>query len=396
MRFLEKIFFFLLIFFLPTQIGLHLWPNWSFVAGIRVDYLSPTIYLTDLLILGILLTSFVNRGWYKKRKFLIVVTGLLVFAIINSLWALNPAASILKWGKVLELTLLACYMISSNRGRVKTLIVKALPFSIVIFALIGFLQTIFQETLGGPLYYLGERSFSATTPGIALYDIFGKLLLRPYSTFPHPNVFGAYMFLATLMFFVLKNKKSRSDYLVVLIGFLASALSGSLAVYLGAVVILSLIFLGKSREKLTKLIPTVAILLSFAFLFLSSQPLSQKFSETIEKRILLARVSATMVSKSPFLGVGFNNFIVNLPVYAAKDSSLWILQPVHNIFLLTFVETGIFGLLLLGFLFQRTLSKTFPLTLAVVFVLVTGMFDHYWLTLQQPQILFALLVGLLW
>jgi len=396
MRFLEKIFFFLLIFFLPTQIGLHLWPNWSFVAGIRVDYLSPTIYLTDLLILGILLTSFVNRGWYKKRKFLVVVAGLLVFAIINSLWALNPAASILKWGKVLELTLLACYMISSNRGRVKTLIVKALPFSIVIFALIGFLQTIFQETLGGPLYYLGERSFSATTPGIALYDIFGKLLLRPYSTFPHPNVFGAYMFLATLMFFVLKNKKSRSDYLVVLIGFLASALSGSLAVYLGAVVILSLIFLGKSREKLTKLIPTVAILLSFAFLFLSSQPLSQKFSETIEKRILLARVSATMVSKSPFLGVGFNNFIVNLPVYAAKDSSLWILQPVHNIFLLTFVETGIFGLLLLGFLFQRTLSKTFPLTLAVVFVLVTGMFDHYWLTLQQPQILFALLVGLLW
>jgi len=396
MRFLEKIFFFLLIFFLPTQIGLHLWPNWSFVAGIRVDYLSPTIYLTDLLILGILLTSFVNRGWYKKRKFLIVVTGLLVFAIINSLWALNPAASILKWGKVLELTLLACYMISSNRGRVKTLIVKALPFSIVIFALIGFLQIIFQETLGGPLYYLGERSFSATTPGIALYDIFGKLLLRPYSTFPHPNVFGAYMFLTTLMFVVLKNKKSRWDCLVVLIGFLASALSGSLAVYLGAVVVLSLIFLGKSGKGLTKLIPTAAILLSFAFLFLSSQPLPQKFSETIEKRILLARVSATMVSKSPFLGVGFNNFIVNLPVYAAKDSSLWILQPVHNIFLLTFVETGIFGLLLLGFLFQRTLSKTFPLTLAVVFVLVTGMFDHYWLTLQQPQILFALLVGLLW
>ena len=42
---------FLLILFLlliPTQLGKHFWPDWSSVLGIRIDYLSPTLYLVDI------------------------------------------------------------------------------------------------------------------------------------------------------------------------------------------------------------------------------------------------------------------------------------------------------------------------------------------------------------
>src|ERR1035437_5543578 len=42
--------FYLLILFLPTQFGKHFWPNSSFVFGLRLDYLSPTVYLTDIFI----------------------------------------------------------------------------------------------------------------------------------------------------------------------------------------------------------------------------------------------------------------------------------------------------------------------------------------------------------
>src|SRR5438105_4334390 len=46
-------FIFLLLFLLPTQLGKHFWPEFSFVQGLRIDYLSPTLYVTDMLV-GIL------------------------------------------------------------------------------------------------------------------------------------------------------------------------------------------------------------------------------------------------------------------------------------------------------------------------------------------------------
>jgi hypothetical protein len=36
------------------------------------------------------------------------------------------------------------------------------------------------------------------------------------------------------------------------------------------------------------------------------------------------------------------------------------------------------------------------LLLALSAILLTGMFDHYWLTLQQGQLLFAVILGLSW
>src|ERR1035437_10261792 len=52
---LSAIFFYLLVLFLPTQLGKHFWPNFSYVYGIRIDYLSPTLYFTDLLVIGLIL-----------------------------------------------------------------------------------------------------------------------------------------------------------------------------------------------------------------------------------------------------------------------------------------------------------------------------------------------------
>ena len=41
----------LIIFLMPTQLGLHFWPLSSLVYGIRVDYLAPTIYFLDILLI---------------------------------------------------------------------------------------------------------------------------------------------------------------------------------------------------------------------------------------------------------------------------------------------------------------------------------------------------------
>jgi len=41
---LQQRLFWLLVFLLPVQFGRHFWPEWSYVMGLRIDYLSPTIY----------------------------------------------------------------------------------------------------------------------------------------------------------------------------------------------------------------------------------------------------------------------------------------------------------------------------------------------------------------
>jgi len=54
---------------MPTQLALHFWPSWAHVFGIRVDYLAPTLYLTDLLLI-VLIITWINpliRNLYALR-----------------------------------------------------------------------------------------------------------------------------------------------------------------------------------------------------------------------------------------------------------------------------------------------------------------------------------------
>jgi O-antigen ligase len=108
----------------------------------------------------------------------------------------------------------------------------------------------------------------------------------------------------------------------------------------------------------------------------------------------------------PFLGVGVNNFFIN---------ETWLspslpLQPIHNIFLLVLSQTGIIGLLAFGYLLFRTIKhvaqmsfesqfrkniRIFSLLALCVFLFI-GLVDHYFFTLQQGQLLTALIFGLSW
>jgi len=97
--------------------------------------------------------------------------------------------------------------------------------------------------------------------------------------------------------------------------------------------------------------------------------------------------------------VGLNNFIVRLPEIKLVTGVSWWLQPVHNIFLLALTETGIPGLLFFTFLLTKAGAASAKkgkilFGLAIIFIVVTGLVDHYWLTLQQNQLLASLILGL--
>jgi O-antigen ligase len=438
---IEKAFFYLLILFIPTQLGKHFWPDFSIVSGIRVDYLSPTLYLTDTLIFLLFMFWVINRFQKTRKtqrnrnirlsenlkvrtssspsilsvqKIYLLFIALLFFNVIFSHNILNSFYHLLK---LCEFMFIGFYI----AARIKTLekIRKTFLFlaiAAIFESLLAIAQFVNQGSLGGLFYFLGERMFNSSTPGIANASINGELLLRPYGTFPHPNVLAG--FLVCLMGFVLFslsfNRRGLPLASPLRLIWILSLLLGTSALILTmsrvAVVLwimVLVLLLSKTRLQINK----YAII--FGFLFLLGISLFSPFGsriiatslteEAVVQRQELITSSFKLFAKQPMLGIGLGNFIPSLANVQKPLSPGLYLQPVHNIFLLVLAETGIVGF---GF-FVWFLIKTYRYLLSnlkthAVFlilltsVLVLGLFDHYFLTLQQGQLLFAIILGLCW
>lgn len=388
----------LFVFLLPTQLAYHFWPDWAFVYGIRVDYLSPAIYLTDALFLLLFLASILVRktDLATKNQNRLLVFGIIVFALFNILAAASPLAAGYKWLKVLEVFLIILWVRNTKGLSFEGDFLKPLFVSAAAFSLIGLLQFLRGSTLGGLLYFLGERSFNTGTPGISLVNLGGQDFLRPYSTFSHPNSLAG--FLGIVLIFYLTRKKKKAfwpfDFVAISLILAGIFMSFSLGVWLGLLGVLIVSLLAKRRKFFfakigqTLLVLVVAASLLFPFVV----------GETGGMREELAKVSLTAFSKSPIFGVGLNNFIIDLPKLSQEPGVSWFLQPVHNIYLLIFAEAGIFGLVAFSVFLNRALkaaarAKNIGLFLALAFIVLVGAVDHYFLTLQQNILLFAVILG---
>lgn len=403
---------------LPTQLAYHFWPQYAFVFGIRVDFLAPRIYLTDVLFSVWFFSWFIEKVLLFKRTRLVwkrflrrapLFIFLVLFVVLNTFYSKNPEIAFMQWIKVGELFLLAVLVTQEDGFEVKKVFISPLSFSLIIFSSIGLFQFLFQKTLGGPLYFLGERSFSSQTPGIALFDFFGQQRLRAYSTFSHPNSFAGFLLAGGLTVLAFPSFVRNHWRLAALIVFTAAALilSFSRSAW-SSLFVIGFLFLtilnpkGKIKNK-TLLLVALIVVASFLLAAFGERMVNVGFSKqtNVSERLFLAKTSGVIASKNPAFGVGLNNFIPTLSGFKGQSSVVWQLQPVHNIFLLLFSETGLLGLLLFLFLIKKTVEavdveqKSRSLILPLLAIIITGFFDHYWLTLQQNQMLFAFIVGLI-
>ena len=99
--------------------------------------------------------------------------------------------------------------------------------------------------------------------------------------------------------------------------------------------------------------------------------------------------------------VGLGNFLAELPRYYRSREEIRFYQPVHNILLLAMAETGILGFGFFLWLVVKTLVVAWQkgekaLIYSLLIIFLTGLFDHYWLTLQQGQLMLTLVFGLVW
>ncbi len=398
---LKRFLVVLLVFLIPTQLAYHFWPHSSFVFGIRIDYLSPSVYLTDLIIIFLLSDLLIHRGkglfaLIKKNKTPVLFA--LGFIFINIAFSVNQSISVFRWLKVLEVVGLFVYLRFEGKEINKDLVYNSLFYSLVFFSSIGILQFFLGRTLGGPLYFLGERSFNISTPGIALAQIGDWEFMRAYSTFSHPNSLSGYLGLSFLFLLSVNYFKKNPVHFV---GFLIITgcllLTFSFSAFLSLALVLLLVLVnGKKSLTLNFRNSLLFIFIGFSLFFavFANQVTSSitNLNSSITERIDLSSVSGKIIQEKFLTGVGLGNFIISLPRYAGSAANTWLLQPVHNIFLLAFSEMGIVGFLALYLIFYRGIKKKY--FLLFIFVMITGVLDHYWLTLQQNILLLTILLGL--
>ncbi len=374
---LDRVFFFLLILFLPTQLGYHFWPDWSLVLGRRVDYLSPTIFLTDVLILLTLIAW--RKFTFGKKYFLLAI-----FIFLNIFFSPNQPEAMYTWVKVLEFSSIGYYIIKTKPKF--SSIIFFLSLGVLYSSLLAIVQFFLQHSIGGPLWFLGERTFTTDTPGIARIN-WGQEILRPYGTFPHPNVLGG--FLAATLPLVIRElfKNKKIFYVITLaIGCMALFLTFSRSAIIVGVLAMGFVLWQKMKQK------KFLIVLMILFLSLIAYRLSliALNDESVVVREELNTAAVKIWQQSPLVGVGLGNFLVELPK-TIPTRTVYFLQPVHNIYLLLLTETGIVGLIFSFWIIMHNVKK---FTLPLIILLLLGLVDHYALTLQQGQLLLTLFLAL--
>lgn len=416
---LAKFFFYLLILFLPTQFGKHFWPDSSFVYGLRLDYLSPTIYLTDIFIFLIFVFSIKAQLRILRRikKLELGVFSIFILSLIIGIsLAKNPAAGVYGLIKFFEFSYLAFYIYQNIKSFNKKILFYSFLIGLIFESSLSFLQYINQGSIGGIFYFFGERQYSFQTPGIAKALINGQLILRPYATFSHTNVFAGYLIVNSffLFLFIPKGKIAKS---LLTIAFIFTTLSLTLSLSRVSILdwIVCLLFLfgiliykkykkGKSNVKISFIAIAGLLVLFSAFLFQKSIIIQRFLStslldESIKQREDLIHQAISMFSINPVFGVGLNNFFNNLSPFSEK---ILLIQPVHNIFILMLSETGVIGFLFLLFILVLGIARILSLKgdkrnyLICIFFsfCFLGSFDHYFFTLQQGQLLFTIFLSL--
>lgn len=293
-------------------------------------------------------------------------------------------------------------------------------------ATIGISQFVLQRSIG--LKILGESDIASTIAGVAKFEIAGGKIIRAYGTFPHPNLFAAFLLLALaagiwLFLYTNFSKKSRfisnlmpSALVVIIVGIL---LSYSRSVILVLIIFLVIIVFAHKEKYIAIFkqtceylhIPSMlqgvfGILLAFSLLFLSYNILSPRIclnncanDNSIDLRLKYLKTACSTITSHPFLGVGMGNFV---PFQKEKELGFkklapWEQQPVHNLYLLVASEIGLIGLAFflytivsLGQIFNRGFFGRLhnPFVLCFFGFLILGLADHYFWTLPQGMLIF--------
>ncbi len=412
----QRTLLFSILFFIISQFGKHFWFDFSYVSGIRVDYLSPTLYITDILIgllfiisIPSLFRSFRKRGFFLSER---VVFGFLVL-IVSLLLAPVPVVAFYGVVKLVEMIFLG-YIITQLFSK-KDFPAIAQVFSVAVFiqSILVFWQFFTQSSVGGLWYFIGERTFSPATIGISTVSLYGKEILRAYGSFPHPNVLAFFMFSASLLLIVyskMLSKGWKKSWIIIATVLAVICLFLTFSRLTILIFILTLVWLVYSRTISSRTGGIIVFGSLMCIAFLAQRFAPESFLSTdFTSRIDLATIALTIIQSHMIFGVGLLNYFPFMLEYQTEITPV-LLQPVHNIYLLVLLQVGILGAIPVSIFLVKTVQRViaiwnskpeknafFSVTGAIfISILLIGVADHFFLTLQQGMLMTAVITGFLW
>ena len=439
---ISKYILWLTIFVLPWQTRDVLTP--VYYQGYFIEYASLSIYLTDLLIIVLLLS------WIPilitKRKFILGPSPLFWLLCLFTGWIWTSVL----WANQLELvtsisivaairftSFFLFYLYLINNVKTIRTILWPLGWGIALQGGLALAQYFANHSLG--LKLLGESVLDPEASGIPVIIVEGVRRLRAHGTLPHANVLGGYLIIGLVLisswlYAVKRNWKHYLIWLLFIIGILGLIVSFSRSAWLVFVASMTLLTIWamyvRPRKFKASILPGVIVLIAVVSLIISQySAVVSRFdvSQYIEQRSVSSRIEQInefrgVYSEQPLLGVGMGQYVSYLQRIDEsgsgwnyrKDLNGWVYssshdfyEPVHNIFLLVLAELGIIGLIILILILftalyfvLKVIRKRFALIaltilLALVSLISLGMIDHYLWTLQQGRLLLFLVLSLI-
>jgi O-antigen ligase len=424
-KILESLWY-LFVFLLPWQAA------WIFgekiIGGDKWQYGTMLLYATEILFWVLIL--FWLAAIVKEKNFLIsnfkiyflqknklaIVVGLWLFLIFSGLsifWSPDKSLAFYFWFKLLEAAVLFGLVLSNDLSPKKTY--WSLTAAGVVQAILAMAQFFSQAIVANK--WLGMAGHWPGDLGAAVVGVGDSRWLRAYGSLAHPNFLGGFLALTLAAAVLLawdswqKDKKIFWPSLALTIISAGMFFTFSRTAWLAAAAVL-LIFLflnfnpNDFRKKMKFFVGAlmsavvVIIILSVIFWPLVSTRVSLNHrleAKSINQRIGALAESQKIISQHWLGGAGLGSYGLvwqknnpDLPIYEY--------QPVHNLFLLIWVEAGIIGLLfflihlsaIIFFLYQRQ-----NIGLVLIFALIVlSLFDHYFWTQYTGVMLWWLILAI--
>lgn len=415
---LSQLFFWLFLVSLPFGTRIIYNPASAYIEGIFSYHLGYFLYLSDILFV-ICFTVYLVENKAKislSRIGKVLFWGFMTYLVLWSVFHVKHVnwPEIYQTAKYLEL-LGIVYLVSRMVNHRNFSIFALIVITLAVFqAILGLWQFHVQHMVG--LTWLGEYLAPLGTPGLAMIDTAAGKLLRAYGTFPHPNILGA--FLVVGLAFSL-YRVSRETWIMrriwheismallilgIFVTFSRVAWIAAACVTLGFLIYTYL----RSKQKRAGTIAFVTIVSCATILGVWNDLLFTRLSDipaskSYQDRGAYNKQALEIFKSWPILGTGPGNYIPIMRQMFHVEP--WQYQPPHNAFIFILAELGIIGLLFfIGFMwnaFRATWTGTqsdmkFVLLAASLALLAMSNFDHFLVTIQQGQLMLAVMLGSLY
>ena len=429
-KFLKKTvewFFYLFVFLLPWQTKLILRPNAS-------NFQEISLYVSHLLLFFILIIFFV----YKFRRptdderisgLWLSLAGVEIGVLISFFFAADQVLAFYYYVLLLEGVGLF-YLLreaTTNFGYEEAGLDKIKVFyyffaSLFLQALLGIYQ--FLEQRAPACKYLGLAAHDSNSLGVSVIEAASGRWLRAYGGLDHPNIFGGVLALSLIVagYLLARKKMIRSKreaieslllfifYFVSLFAlFFTFSRSAWLALGVGLTVLLFGLILKKDRWVLGRFI--ALIFFSAVMVLIVAYPYRDLLQVRIYGGTRLEEKSVTeregyigqaesLIGRNWIFGVGVGagNYTMAIKDLDLVKKEYWAYQPVHNVFLLLWAETGIFSVLcfvvFIFFLIKKNRREVFSLAVMAA-LLVLMLLDHWLFSLPFGIIFLFFILGLL-